>query len=566
MGSNITYTIQINNNGRSPFTGVTNLVQISSNASIVSVSSTAGNISTNTPGQVILNIGNMTNNASITETIVVGTASLGLMTNTATVSSIETPTLEPNTDHNVATVVSTVRGIADVRVSTVSGAPNPVIVGSNLTYTITVANKGPWPATSVVLTDALPASLMFVSAITNGLSSYSYDTNSGVITFSFVTLTNGGSATVMINATVTTVNGLTDLSIIFQNPPGTGLAGSNLTYTLRVANNGPYDASSTVVTDPLLAGASFVSATSTQGTFSQTNGAVTWTLGNVVSSGTANLTLTVKPAVEGVLTNIAMATNFASIDLALANNSASATTSIGPAADLGVSQTLSPSSPQVTSNFTVTVTVTNQGPSTAANVRVTDILPLGLSMLPLQTPPGSSCTQTNGVITCNFGSLATTASANLVLVFNSGVDGTFTNMASVASATPDLNPNNTSNLLVTVVPNPNAPLLKVMRSGFNVVLYWSTNAVGYTLQCRTNFSSASSWGAVTNIPRTIGSQFFVTNDTAAGTSFYRLTKAIAPVLNVMRSGSNVILYWSTNAAGYSLQSRTNSLTRALGSL
>src|SRR5438552_8847183 len=216
VGSNVTYTIQINNNGRSPFTGVTNIVQIPNNAPIISLSSTAGNISTNTPGQIILNIGNMTNNASITETIVLGTASPGTMTNIATVSSLETPSLEPNTDNNVSTVISTVQGIADVRVSSISGAPNPVIVGSNLTYTITVANKGPWPATSVVLTDALPASLMFVSAITNGLSSGSYDTNTGIgiVTFNFVTLTNGGSATVMINATAMTPGVVTNIATV----------------------------------------------------------------------------------------------------------------------------------------------------------------------------------------------------------------------------------------------------------------------------------------------------------------------------------------------------------------
>src|SRR5207249_10646917 len=106
-------------------------------------------------------------------------------------------------------------------------------------------------------------------------------------------------------------------------------------------------------------GASFVSATTTQGTFSQTNGVVTWTLGNSVRKATANLTLTVKPAAEGVLTNMAMVTNSTSSDLATANNSASAITTIGPAADLGVSQAVSPGSPQVTSNFTVKVTVTN---------------------------------------------------------------------------------------------------------------------------------------------------------------------------------------------------------------
>src|SRR5216117_1443857 len=155
-------------------------------------------------------------------------------------------------------------------------------------------------------------------------------------------------------------------------------------------------------------------------------------------------------------------------------------------------------------------------------------------MQSVQALPGSSYTQTNGVITWNIPSLASAVSVDLVLVFSAGVDGTFTNTASVASATtPDLNPNNTSSLLVTVVPNPNAPLLKIARSGFNVVLYWSNNAAGYTLQSRTNFSSAGSWGAVTNTPRSVGGQFFVTNGTSAGTSFYRLIKSNAPLLNVM---------------------------------
>jgi len=134
------------------------------------------------------------------------------------------------------------------------------------------------------------------------------------------------------------------------------------------------------------------------------------------------------------------------------------------------------------------------------------------------------CTQNNGVITCNISSLANATSANLVLAFHADVDATYTNTATVGASTPDPNPNNTSNLSIIVAPNPNAPLLKVTRSGANVVLYWATNAAGFTLQSRTNFSAASSWGAVTNNPRTVGTQSFVTNNTSAGTTFYRLIK------------------------------------------
>lgn len=47
---------------------------------------------------------------------------------------------------------------------TKSGSPDPVAVGSPLTYTIKVENLGPAPATGVTMTDTLPHSVDFVSA------------------------------------------------------------------------------------------------------------------------------------------------------------------------------------------------------------------------------------------------------------------------------------------------------------------------------------------------------------------------------------------------------------------
>jgi hypothetical protein len=58
VGNNLTYTIQINNNGRTTFTGVTNIVQFSTNVPILSVASSAGNWRTNGT-QLIFNIGTM---------------------------------------------------------------------------------------------------------------------------------------------------------------------------------------------------------------------------------------------------------------------------------------------------------------------------------------------------------------------------------------------------------------------------------------------------------------------------------------------------------------------------
>jgi len=53
---------------------------------------------------------------------------------------------------------------ADIAV-TKNDNPDPVAVGQNLTYTVTVTNNGPDPATDVTVTDTLPANVTFMSAI-----------------------------------------------------------------------------------------------------------------------------------------------------------------------------------------------------------------------------------------------------------------------------------------------------------------------------------------------------------------------------------------------------------------
>src|SRR5207302_11235429 len=55
---------------------------------------------------------------------------------------------------------------ADIAVG-LSASTNRLKNGSDLTYTITVNNNGPTPAPDVVMNDALPAGMSFVSSKTN---------------------------------------------------------------------------------------------------------------------------------------------------------------------------------------------------------------------------------------------------------------------------------------------------------------------------------------------------------------------------------------------------------------
>ncbi len=76
--------------------------------------------------------------------------------------------------------------------------PDPVAVGSNLTYTILVTNIGPDPATAIALTDLLPASTVYVSATPSQGSCMNV---AGTVTCSLLSLPAGGSATVSIVVT-----------------------------------------------------------------------------------------------------------------------------------------------------------------------------------------------------------------------------------------------------------------------------------------------------------------------------------------------------------------------------
>ncbi|HXK30135.1 MAG TPA: SBBP repeat-containing protein, partial [Candidatus Binatia bacterium] len=99
-------------------------------------------------------------------------------------------------DAFVAKVCSAV--CADLSV-TKSDSPDPVRVGDDLTYTITVTNNGPNDATGVVLTDTLPAGVVLVSA-TPGAGSCVVTTT---VDCDLGGLINGASATVTVVVTTT---------------------------------------------------------------------------------------------------------------------------------------------------------------------------------------------------------------------------------------------------------------------------------------------------------------------------------------------------------------------------
>lgn len=89
-------------------------------------------------------------------------------------------------------------GTADL-VIVKAGAPDPILTGSNIVYSISVENKGPAQAQEVVVTDDLPADTTFVSCAATGGGVCGGSANNRSVTFA--SIPGGGSATVTLIAT-----------------------------------------------------------------------------------------------------------------------------------------------------------------------------------------------------------------------------------------------------------------------------------------------------------------------------------------------------------------------------
>jgi uncharacterized repeat protein (TIGR01451 family) len=123
---------------------------------------------------------------------------------------------------------------------------------------------------------------------------------------------------------------LADISISETAIPNPVTAGSNLTYTITVVNNGPDYAIDVILSDTLPLGASFVSASSSQGTCTQASDTVTCEIGGVAKGATVTVSIIVTaPNIEGTITNAASVSSISN-DPDNTNNNGNTTVNIIP--------------------------------------------------------------------------------------------------------------------------------------------------------------------------------------------------------------------------------------------
>ncbi len=571
IGTPLTYTLVVGNNGPSTANNATATVTLPDTLTDIVVSPDQGTFTL--VGNVLtLNLGILPAGTASTTTITGTPSATGTINTTATVSSALS---DPNPANNSVTLPVIVANAADLALQ-ITASPDPVLVGQELFYTITVTNNGPSQASTPVVTDQLPASLMFVQGDSNAGGNGILGFSNGVVTASLNPLAAGGSDVITIavtptvsgqvsnsasvadpnatnpseidpdltnnSATTTTQVSPADLGVIILNPPDPLLVGTPAVFQVVVTNNGPATATNVIVTDTFGPNATIVGSSAGLAT----GGKLVANLGTLASGASATLTITASLTASGNLLNSATVSSD-EVDPNPNNNAATSSNLVSPV-DLAVVVAGAPAPVLIGGQVAFVVTVTNNGPTTATNVLFNDTLP-GLAVFGSATASQGAVAQSSAnTVTGNLGTLAPGASATVTILVMPGVLGTATDTASVTSDGFDTNPaNDTGSSSVPVIDLPGTvevatPLVfATENSGFATI---SLVRVGGTLGTITVAYATSDLSAVAGVNYTASS------GTVTFTPGQTTATIVVPVLDDLKvDGNNGFFVTLSNPTG-----------------
>lgn len=187
--------------------------------------------------------------------------------------------------------------------------------GSTIIFTVTAKNNGPNDASGVQVVDNLPTGLVFVSYLS---SQGIYDPNTGI--WDVGTLLNNTNATLnitaLVNATGQMINWANEANATINVPTTANLTitktanptkltvGQKVTFTIKVTNNGPDTATGVFVKDKLPSGLTYLSYSSTKGSYNAGTGI--WTIGNMNAGTSETLNMIALTKAAGSYENIAI--------------------------------------------------------------------------------------------------------------------------------------------------------------------------------------------------------------------------------------------------------------------
>ena len=437
VGSQVTFEIIVTNNGPQNNTGVQVTDLLPSGYTYNSFTVSTG---TYNPTTGLWTVGNLINGKSETLQIT-GTVNLtGTYLNIAEVTAADLPDPDSTPNNGVTTeddyaTATTVPITQAANLSLTKTVSNPTpLIGSLVTFEVIVTNSGPQNTAGVEVTDLLPSGYTYSSfTATKG----TYNKNTGK--WNIGSLLNGDSQTLQITATVnatgnylnvaevtasslpdpnstpnngvtteddyatattTLTSALADLSLTKTLVGGnlSPIFGATVTFEITVKNSGPQTATGVKVIDLLPNGYEYIVYSSTAGQYNQITGI--WDVGTIANGDSQSLLLSVKVNNAGNYLNVAevYSANQADPNSTPNNNapgeddiSSVTLTPVPAVADLSIEKKVINNilTPDVGSQISFSVTVTNSGPSIATGVTIKDILPSGYDYIFYSATSGS---------------------------------------------------------------------------------------------------------------------------------------------------------------------------------
>lgn len=343
---------------------------------------------------------------------------------------------------------------ADLAVTKVVSNPTPIHL-DEITWTITVVNKGISKAENVVVYDLLPEGIVYVSDDSDGqydsvegvwtIGDLEPDENVTLVITTLVNITNTTKTNVAVvtsdtedlnesnnedNDTITVVL-CADVAVVKTVNDTNPELGDVVTWTVTVTNNGPDTAVNVAVSDIIPEGLEFVES---DGNFTDN----TWYIGDLANGDSSTLNIKTKVVATNInITNTANVTSD-TFDNNLTNNEDNDTVIIPPYSDVAVVKVSDVQEAGIHDFVKWTITVTNNGPDTAYDVVVKEDLPPELEVTDIKTSKGN---YNNGIWTIGSlrnGETQTLKLTTLVNIF----DGSVENIVSVNTSSYDTNKSN----------------------------------------------------------------------------------------------------------------------------
>lgn len=416
-------------------------------------------------------------------------------------ATVSTTSPDPDTDDN--TVSRSAPVIWQSLLGITKSAPAGAFAGASFTWTIDITNAGPSDAADVVMNDTLPAAFLFDSINAPGWTcttpavgssgtvncTIAQFGSSGTITIQGHTASSAPAHTLTNSADVsastepsthsasasTNITRSADLTI--SKSSSALVAGTDVTYTISVVNNGPNDASSAAFADTLPSGLTFQSLNAPGWSCTTPavggTGTINCTMATL-ATGSSTITLVAHiPAATPAGTTIA---NTATVSSATPDPTTpnSATTSGTTTQQANLAVTIADAPDPVTiggPQLVYTIVVTNNGPSDAANPSLTIALSPSVTLASLNAPAGWSCAS----LTCTAPTLANSGSATFTVTVDVlpstpggstiSTTATINGGANATAVTTVLSPSN-----VTATKQANGPFFETMAFTWTVTL------------------------------------------------------------------------------------------------